>query len=159
MNKLIPALVISTLLISPVHAEAEHQHRSDIKDQNMQCEMMAMMSHEKMMAMHEYMQKMQEMMAKIKVEIDPEKRQQLMQVHMQAMQEGMKTMHGGMSKDTVIDKNMTMAKDKPLNMGGMDMMTRMEMMEQRMGMMQMMMGQMMDHESESKKAPIHKHKE
>ena len=35
---------------------------------------------------------------------------------------------------------------------------RMDMMEERMGMMQMMMGQMMDHESESQKTPVHKHK-
>ena len=43
-------------------------------------------------------------------------------------------------------------------MDKMDMMKRMEMMEERMGMMQMMMGQMMDHESETKKSPVHKHK-
>ncbi|WP_322500056.1 hypothetical protein [Kangiella aquimarina] len=39
-----------------------------------------------------------------------------------------------------------------------EMMKRMDMMEERMAMMQMMMGQIMVHESEAKKAPVHKHK-
>jgi hypothetical protein len=93
---------------------------------------------------------MHDMMGKIKAETDPEKRQQLMQEHMRVMQEGMRLMGDGMGMD--------MNKDESSKMDDMDMIKRMDMMEERMGMMQMMMGQMMDHESESQKTPVHKHK-
>ena len=146
MKKLISTLVIAAAISSPVFAEKGHEH-GDSKDQPMGG---MMMGHEQMMAMHEHMQKMKEMMAKIKAETDPEKRQQLMQEHRRTMQGGMKMLDDGMGMEMTVGESS--------KMDDMDMIKRMDMMEERMGMMQMMMGQMMDHESESQKTPVHKHK-
>jgi len=146
MKKLISTLVIAAAISSPVFAEKGHEH-GDSKDQLMGG---MMMGHEQMMAMHEHMQKMHDMMGKIKAETDPEKRQQLMQEHMRVMQKGMRLMGDGMGMEMTVGESS--------KMDDMDMIKRMEMMEERMGMMQMMMGQMMDHESESQKTPVHKHK-
>ena len=146
MKKLISTLVIAAAISSSAFAEKVHEH-GDSKDQPMGG---MMMGHEQMMAMHEHMQKMHDMMAKIKAETDSEKRQKLMQEHMRVMQEGMRLMGDGMA--------MGMTKGESSKMDDMDMMKRMDVMAERMGMMQMMMGQMMDHESESQKSPVQKHK-
>lgn len=145
MKKLISTVVIAAALSSPVFAEKGQEH-GDGKSQPMGG---MMMNHQQMMAMHEHMQKMHGMMAKIKAETDQEKRQKMMQEHMQAMQEGMQMMGDGMGMD--------MTKGESSTMGDMDMKKRTGMMEERMGMMQMMMGQMMDHQSEARKTPDHKH--
>jgi hypothetical protein len=152
MKKLISTFVIATVISMPVFAEKGHEHgdsKGPVKDG-------MMMGHEQMMAMHEHMQKMKEMMAKIKAETDPEKRQQLMQEHRRTMQGGMKMLDESMGMG--MGKGMDMTKAGSSKMGNMDMKKRMDMMEERMGMMQMMMGQMMEHESEFKKAPVHKDK-
>ena len=72
------------------------------------------------------------------------------------MQGGMKMLDESMGMG--MGKGMDMTKAGSSKMGNMDMKKRMDMMEERMGMMQMMMGQMMEHESEFKKAPVHKDK-
>ena len=87
------------------------------------------------------------MMSKINAETDQEKHQQLMHEHMQAMHKGMQMMNHGMPEG--------MGKEKSSNM---DMTERMDKMEKHMNMMQMMMEQMMEHESETQKKPLHKHK-
>ena len=69
---------------------------------------------------------------------------------MRVMQKGMRLMGDGMGMEVTVGESS--------KMDDMDMIKRMDMMEERMGMMQMMMGQMMDHESESQKTPVHKHK-
>lgn len=146
MKKLLSTLIIAAVMSAPVFAEKGREH-GDGKGQPMGG---MMMNHQQMMAMHEHMQKMHGMMAKIKAETDQEKRQKMMQEHMQAMQEGMQMMNG--------DMPMGMTKGESSTMGDMDMKKRMGLMDERMGMMQMMMGQMMDHQSEARKTPGHKHK-
>lgn len=137
MKTLISVLAIATFLTTPVFAE---NHDGCMKGEDMKGGMM--MSQDQMMAMHGHMNKMQNMMSDIMKESDPQKCQALMHEHMQAMHKGMQMMNGNMS---MMPK--AMDDEKPSQMGNMDMMKRMHMMEQRMGMMQMMMGQMMEHES------------
>lgn len=157
MKKLLSTFVFAAVVSSPTFAENGHRHAD--KNQSMSSGMMmGMMNHEQMMAMHEHMQKMYATMAKIKAEIDPEKRQKLVNEHMRSMQEGMQMMNKGMGMHDVMDKTSHPGNGMSEKMDDMDMKKRVEMMEERMGMMQMMMGQMMDHESEAKKFPVHKHK-
>ncbi|MBR9910226.1 MAG: hypothetical protein GYB33_07730 [Gammaproteobacteria bacterium] len=155
MKILLSTLVVAAAMSSPVFAEKGHNHSEN--DQPMGSMMMGMMSHDQMVAMHERMQKMHDMMAKIKAENDPEKHQKLMQEHLQAMQEGMKMMNKSMGMKGGMKMSDHQGKGMPEKMGDMDMMKRMDMMEERMGMMQMMMEQMMSHQSETKMSPPRKH--
>ncbi len=156
-KKMLSTVFISTLLASPVFAEKGHEHAD--KNQSMGGGMMmGMMSHDQMMEMHEHMQKMHSMMEKIQSETDPEKHQKLMAEHMQAMQEGMHMMNKDMGMKSGTKKSSHKGEGMRENMGDMDVMKRMDMMEERMGMMQMMMGQMMEHESETERSVMPKYK-
>ena len=140
MKNLMSALAISALLASPVFAEGEHQHDGDPNTQGKQGSMM--MSHERMMPMmQEHKKSMERLMGQLKKEADQGKRDELIEAHMKEMQQCMMTLNQGEG-----------------DMASSSTEERMKMMEERMGMMQMMMGQMMDHESESQKTPVHKHK-
>jgi len=140
MKNLMSALAISALLASPVFAEGAHQHDGDPNTQGKQGSMM--MSHERMMPMmQEHKKSMERLMGQLKKEADQGKRDELIEAHMKEMQQCMMTLNQGEG-----------------DMASSSTDERMKMMEERMGMMQMMMGQMMDHESESQKTPVHKHK-
>ena len=141
MKTVIKAIVIATVLASPVFAY--DGHKLQMKGEGM---MMGMMSNEQIMEIHQHMQDMQSLMENIKKEANSRNRQKMMGQHMDMMQGGMHMMNsqGGMMGGKSEMKNMS--KNKDLNME-----KRMGMMEDHMNMMQMMMGQMMEHKAEEKK--------
>jgi len=134
----------------------------------------------KMEKMQEQMNKMHEQMEKIHSAKDPQERQKLMKEHMQSMREGMKMMKGmgaGMKMGMMGGKKKgpaTGAADpehgqdgagakggdemadcmkmmEGMKGGGMMMMKKHKLMEDRMDMMQQMMEQMMEHEEAEEK--------
>tara|TARA_R110002110_G_C13465503_1_gene719016 strand:+ start:551 stop:940 length:390 start_codon:yes stop_codon:yes gene_type:complete len=93
------------------------------------------------MQMQEHMQHMDALMTEINNEQDPARLEVLMAQHMEMMHQGM----------TMMSQNNSSNAD--MNMDG-----RMKHMEESLQTMQMMMGQMMNHDEEERKRPIHQHK-
>ncbi len=89
----------------------------------------------------EHMNKMMSLMAEIKAEQNSGRLAQLMSQHMELMHEGMQ----------MLDQSDTSESE-------MSMEARMAKTEQKMQLMQMMMSQMMNHQDEERRRPIHEHK-
>lgn len=89
----------------------------------------------------EHTHKMMSLMAEIKAEQNSGRLAQLMSQHMELMHEGMQ----------MLDQSDTSASD-------MSMEGRLAKTEQKMELMQMMMSQMMNHQDEERRRPIHEHK-
>ncbi len=89
----------------------------------------------------EHMQRMRSLMTEIKAEQNPGRLTQLMSQHMELMHQGMQ----------MLNQSDTPASDMSIE-------ARMAKTEQKMELMQMMMSQMMNHEDEERRRPIHEHK-
>lgn len=91
--------------------------------------------------LEEHMHKMHALMEQISNEDSQARRQRLMNEHMELMHEGMNLL----------------AAENP-DLAGLTEEQRIEVMERKMEIMQMMMTQMMNHQGEERRGPVHEHK-
>ncbi|MEZ5489264.1 MAG: hypothetical protein R3F50_02985 [Gammaproteobacteria bacterium] len=92
-------------------------------------------------SMQEHMERMMSLMAEIKSEQNSGRLAELRSQHMELMHEGMQ----------MLDKSDTSGSDMSIE-------ARIAKNEQKMEFMQMMMSQMMDHQDQERRRPIHEHK-